>query len=145
MALPARRRGVLKRKTVKIGLRDRAACFVVLLHYQRRCRLVNLHYFLIDIREIHMQSKLLVALFAALALTACKKSEEAAAPAMEQAQEAAGAAADSAAEAADSAAEAAGAAADAAGEATTDAAAEAAQDTADAAQDMADKAKDAAQ
>ena len=48
-----------------------------------------------------MQSKLLVALFAALALTACKKAEEAAAPAMEQSQEAAGEAADSAAEAAD--------------------------------------------
>jgi hypothetical protein len=37
-----------------------------------------------------MQSKLLVALFAALALTACQKAEEASAPAMEQAQEAAG-------------------------------------------------------
>ena len=33
-----------------------------------------------------MQSKLLVALFAALALTACQKAKEAAAPAMEQAQ-----------------------------------------------------------
>jgi len=35
-----------------------------------------------------MQSKLLVALFAALALTACQKAEEAAAPAMEEAKEA---------------------------------------------------------
>ena len=36
-----------------------------------------------------MQSKLLIALFAALTLTACQKAQEAAAPAMDQAKEAA--------------------------------------------------------
>ncbi len=100
-----------------------------------------------------MQSKLLIALFAALTLTACQKSEEAAAPSMEEAQEAAGAAADSAAEAADSAAEAAAAAAAAAataagaaadtagGEGMMGAPTEASQGTAD----TADQTKGAAQ